>query len=122
MNDENLRMPLTIHLTGPAVSRHRLPLDQLTLFAEQLQFAVHRIGRVLSGEAVSLTRGPVPREVREACTLDLVAIRPGSLSLVCDLPLSSLSHASKQLRIFDDKGDLGEQSLEALVRLSLIHI
>ncbi len=118
MNDANLRMPLTIHLKGPAVARHRLQLDQLTLFAEQLQVAVHRIGRILSGESFSLTRGPIPKEVRDACTLELVAIEPGSLSLTCDLPLRSDSSGSQQLTLFQGNGEircLGERALEAFV-------
>lgn len=121
MNKENLRMPLTIHLVGPAVEKHRLPLDQLTLFAGQLQVAVHRIGRILSGEAFSLMPGPVPKDVKEACTLEIVAIAPGSLSLVCDLPIDTIPTKPEQLLLFEQstantKSELGEKSLEAFVQ------
>jgi hypothetical protein len=124
MNQQDLRMPLSIHLIGPAVEKHRLPLDQLTLFAGQLQVAVHRIGRILSGESFSLAPGPVPKEIREACTLELVAIGPGSLSLVCDLPIDASS--VEQLLLFKDAAGegnkaLGERSLEAFVEgISLV--
>lgn len=114
-------MPLTIHLVGPAVDNHRLPLDQLTLFAGQLQVAIHRIGRILSGEAFSLMPGPVPKDVKEACTLEVVAISPGSLSLVCDLPIETAPRTPEQLTLFDKstgdaKKELGERSLEAFVQ------
>lgn len=121
MSDEKLRMPLTIHLVGPAVENHRLPLDQLTLFAGQLQNAIHRIGRILSGEAFSLMPGPVPKDVKQACTLEVVAISPGSLSLVCDLPLEMAPRTPEQLSLFDERcaesrRALGEKSLEAFVQ------
>lgn len=121
MSNENLRMPLTIHLIGPAVDKHRLPLDQLTLFAGQLQVAIHRIGRILSGEAFSLTPGPIPRDVKEACTLEIVSIQSGSLSLVCDLPVEIAPRTPEQLSLFDEssadaKRVLGERSLEAFVQ------
>jgi hypothetical protein len=36
----NLRAPLKIHLQGPAVHRHRLPLQDFVLFARQVQSEV----------------------------------------------------------------------------------
>lgn len=126
MSNQNLRMPLTIHMVGPAVDKHRLSLDQLTLFAGQLQVAIHRIGRILSGEAFSLMPGPIPKDVKEACTLEVVAIKPGSLSLVCDLPLDIESRTPAQLSLFNESGAdakkaLGEKSLEAFVQ-GILHV
>lgn len=118
MDNDNRRKPLTIHLVGPGVSKHRLPLDQLTLFAGQLQVAVHRIGRILSGESFSLIPGPVPKDIKEACTLEMVSISPGSLSLVCDLPINIATAERPTLSTHGESNGslkLGERSLEALV-------
>ncbi|MCL5960737.1 MAG: hypothetical protein M1358_15790 [Chloroflexi bacterium] len=102
-----LRAPLTIYLEGPAVRRHRIALHDLVLFCRQLQTAMDRVGQVLLNESDSSRRGRKPAEVRGRCSLDLVEIRGGSLTLACDLP------AQNQLSMFDD---LGEKALTHLVQ------
>jgi hypothetical protein len=96
-----LRAPLSIHLEGPATERHRLPLHDVVLFADQLQTAIERVARLLTGRRISAQRGPLPSDIRRWCTLDLVEIKPGSVTLVCDLPqLPQI----EQLHLLDDLG------------------
>ena len=87
----NLRAPLKIHLQGPAVRHHRLPLQDFVLFARQVQTAVDRVARVILGQGVSTQSGRKPSEIIRSCALDLVAVRDGSLTVICDLPLQSPS-------------------------------
>jgi hypothetical protein len=100
--NENLRKPLYIHFDGPLLSDHRMSIDSFIQMIKQVQVAVHRIGANLSDS--SYTRGRRPKDLKESCSLELVAFKQGSFDVVCDLP-------PKQLQIADD---LGEQSLDCL--------
>src|SRR5438128_1369719 len=97
--DSELRARMTIHLEGPAVSNHRIPLQDLVLFGQQWQTAVNRVARVLLGQASSAQAGRTPGEIEEACALDVVALYGGSVQLVCDLP------QNKQLTFTEDLGE-----------------
>lgn len=97
---------MTIHLEGPAVSNHRIPLQDLVLFGQQWQTAVNRVARVLLGQASSAQAGRTPAEIEAACALEVVALYGGSVQLVCDLP------QNKQLSFTED---LGEEAIRHLV-------
>jgi hypothetical protein len=98
----NLRAPLRIHLEGPAVRHHRIGLQDFLLFARQLQTAVDRVARVIRGQGVSVQSGRKPSSIKGPCSLDIVEIRGGSLTITCDLPVES------QPELFED---LGEKAL-----------
>ncbi len=107
----NLRAPLKIHLQGPAVSHHRLPLQDFVLFARQVQTAVDRVARVLLGQGISTQPGRKPSEIIRSCSLDLVEVRDGSVTVICDLPVQS------QAELFEDiTEDLGEEALTSFVQ------
>lgn len=113
MDSQSLRAPITIHLEGPAVTRNRMPLRDLMLFSQQLQTAVDRIGRLLLGQSTSVQPGRKPSQIEQACTLEIVEIRGGSLTMVCDLP------EERQDSLLEDLGeeeDLGEQALISFVQ------
>jgi hypothetical protein len=106
----NLRAPLKIHLQGPAVRHHRLPLQDFVLFAQRVQTAVDRVARVLLGQGISTQPGRKPSEVIRSCSLDLVEVRGGSVAMICDLPIQS------QAELFGDGNeDLGEEALRSFV-------
>lgn len=101
---------LTIHLEGRGVERHRIALQDLILFGQQLQAALARVGTVLSGGA-SLKRGRKPAEIAEACALDLVSMTDGSVALAFEPRRQS----PEQLKIFPAADNLGERALGCLV-------
>src|SRR5712671_1672508 len=100
---------LTVHLEGKGVERHRVALQDLILFGQQLQAALARVGTVLSG-GTSLKRGRKPAEIAEACSLDLVSMTAGSVSLAFEPRLSS----PEQAKLFP-ADSLGERALGCLV-------
>lgn len=106
--EPEVRASLKIRMEGPAVRYHRIALQDLVLFGQQLQTAVDRVARVLLGQSTSAQPGRKPSEIKNSCALDFVALEPGSISLVCDLPMQS------QRTLFGE--DLGEQALTALVQ------
>ena len=104
--NSQLRVPLRVHLTGAAVRRHRMVLPDLVLLCRQLQIAVERVGRVLLSQKSSSQPRPNPTAVKAACSLEIVGITGGSLTLVCDLL------EQKQRPLFSG---LGEEALESFV-------
>jgi hypothetical protein len=107
----NLRAPLKIHLQGPAVRHHRLPLQDFVLFAKQVQTAVDRVARVLLGQGISTQPGRKPSEIKLSCSLDIIEVRDGSVTVICDLPVQS------QAELFEDIAeDLGEEALTSFVQ------
>jgi hypothetical protein len=106
MQQRELRAELAIRLEGPAVSEHRIALQDLVLFGQELQTAVNRVARVLLGQSASAQSGRTPAEIEESCRLEVVALRSGSVELVLDLP------QNRQLSFTED---LGEEALKALV-------
>jgi hypothetical protein len=107
----NLRAPLKIHLQGPVVRHHRLPLQDFVFFAQQVQTAVDRVARVLLGQGASTQTGRKPSEIKRSCSLDIIEVRDGSLAVICDLPVQS------QVELFEDVSeDLGEEALTSFVK------
>ncbi len=101
---------LTVHLEGKGVERHRIALQDLILFGQQLQGAIARVGAVLSGSA-SLKRGRKPAEIAEACALDLVSMTDGSLAFAFE----PRHQSPEQLKIFPAADNLGERALGCLI-------
>jgi hypothetical protein len=80
-------------------------VDDLALVAAQVQRAVERIALVLRGRE-GMKPGRRPREVEELTRLEVVALRPGSVTLELDL-----ARGERPL----DEMDVGRQALGRLV-------
>ena len=59
----------------------RIPVPELIKICEELQEAVMRQAEASEGKA-SMHRGPSAAMIKEVCTLELIAIKPGSTSLI----------------------------------------
>lgn len=73
---------LKIRFDGAAVGPGRIPVTHLLTFLSNLNKALQRTGRILTGEAESLRRGPQPRGIKEEIALDLVLLTHGSPAAV----------------------------------------
>lgn len=71
MTESTVRgIPLRVRLRRPGVPEGRiLLLSDLVKFGRQLQTAVDRVARMLSGEAVSARPGRRPEHIRSAYAL-----------------------------------------------------
>lgn len=103
----SLRAPLTVRMEGPAADRHRILLQDLVLFGQHLQTAIDRVARLLTGQRASVQAGRPPPAIKTACSLEVVELRGGSVTMVCDLP------AQSQPTLFYD---LGEEALARFVQ------
>ncbi len=99
---------LTAHLEGPAVKDNAIELADLSHFAGHLQNAVFRVAAVLSGQLHSAKRGPTLDSIAESCTLELLALQPGSVGLAMDFKRND------QLTISAEP-HLGETALQKLL-------
>ncbi len=107
MSKRSLRTPLELRLEGPGVRNSRISLDDLSLLSGHLQAAIKRVGQVLSGGVPSTQAGRKPSRVEATCTLQVVSIKAGSVTMLCDLPVQAEP---------DMFGDLGERAVECFVR------
>ncbi len=98
-------VPLVVRFRGPSVRAGRLLLSDLVHFGRQLQVALERVARVLSGE-VGRAGGRSPESLRSACALEVAAINQGSFELAMDLRREQMVFAGM---------DLGEEALERLI-------
>ena len=73
---------LKIRFDGKSIGTGRIPVSHLLCFLANLNKALQRTGRVLMGESESLRRGPKPRNIKEAVSLDLVLLTHGSPATV----------------------------------------
>ncbi|MDQ3776822.1 MAG: hypothetical protein M3461_21970 [Pseudomonadota bacterium] len=101
--------PLRVRLRGPGVPAGRILLSDLVKFGRQLQTAVDRVARVLSGEAVSARPGRRPEHLRSAFALEVVAIEPGGFELALDFRRDQTALPGM---------DMGETALAAGARAS----
>lgn len=99
------RGSIVVRLEGPAVAQGRIAVDDLALVAGQLQRAVQRIALVLRGEQ-GMRPGRRPREVEALTRLEVVALRPGSVTLDLDLAEGERPLAAM---------DVGREAVERLV-------
>ena len=73
---------LKIRFDGDAVGPSKIPVAHLLRFLTNMNKALQRTGRVLTGEADSMRRGPQPRSIKEEVALDLVLLTHGSPAAV----------------------------------------
>ena len=98
--------PLVVRLEGPAVRHHRIPVDDIVLFASHLQKAVDRVARLLLGQSISVQLGRPPSKIKAVCPLEIAAMGQGSVTFGFD------RSGERQATLF---GDIGDQALIALV-------
>jgi tRNA A37 threonylcarbamoyladenosine synthetase subunit TsaC/SUA5/YrdC len=79
---------LRIQFDGKAVGESRIPVSYLLTFLSNMEKAIKRTSRVLSGEASSLQKGRVPENIKKEIALDLVQITHASPSAVLGLERS----------------------------------
>lgn len=73
---------LTIRFDGKAIGPGKIPVAHLLRFLSNLDKALIRTGRVLSGDAESVRQGRPPHNLKEEVALDLVSLTHGSPAAV----------------------------------------
>lgn len=73
---------LKIRFDGQAVGPGKIPVAHLLRFLTNMNKALQRTGRVLTGDAESVRRGPQPHSIKEEVALDLVLLTQGSPAAV----------------------------------------
>lgn len=96
---------LKIRFDGDAVGSGRISVAHLLRFLTNMNKALQRTGRVLTGEAESVRRGPQPRSIKEEVALDLVLLTHGS-------PAAVLGFERRQKDVSLPGMDLGLEILE----------
>ncbi|MGK2915681.1 MAG: hypothetical protein ACSLE5_14755 [Porticoccaceae bacterium] len=105
---------LKIRFDGEAVGSGRIQVAHLLSFLTNMTKALHRTGRVLTGEAESVRRGRQPHSIKEEVALDLMLLTHGS-------PAAVLGFERWQPEVSFQELDLGLDILEkALAGLSSV--
>lgn len=73
---------LKVRFDGEAMGAGKIPVALLLKFLTNLNKALQRTGRVLTGEAESVRRGQPPANIKEEVALDLVLLTDGSPAVV----------------------------------------
>lgn len=73
---------LKIRFDGAAVGPGRIPVAHLLSFLANMNKALQRTGRVLTGDAESVRRGRQPHSIKEEVALDLTLLTHGSPAAV----------------------------------------
>lgn len=73
---------LKIRFDGNAVGAGKIPVTHLLRFLTNMNKALYRTGRVLTGESESVRRGPQARSIKEEVALDLIMLTHGSPAAV----------------------------------------
>lgn len=100
---------LKIRFDGKAVGPGRIPVAHLLHFLGNLNKALQRTGRVLTGETESVRRGPQPRSIKEEVALDLVLLTQGSQAAV-------LGFDRRQTELSLPSMDIGLEILESALK------
>ena len=105
---------LAIRFDGEEIGPGRIPVSHLLRFLSSLNKALLRTGRILTGEAGSVCRGPQPRSIKDEVALDLVLLTHGS-------PAAVLGFERRQTDASLPGMDLGMEILEtAMAGLSAV--
>lgn len=105
---------LKIRFDGEAVGSARIPVAHLLSFLTNMNKALQRTGRVLTGEAESVRRGRQPHSIKEEVALDLTLLTHGSPAAVLGFERWQPKRSFQQM-------DLGLDILEkALAGLSTV--
>ena len=76
---------LKVRFDGEAVGPGAIPVTHLLRFLSNLNKALQRTGRLLSGETESVRRGPQSRNIKDELALDMVLLTHGSPAAVIGL-------------------------------------
>ena len=102
---------LSIRLDGPSIGSSRIPVSQLLRLLTEFNKALHRVGRVLLGEADSSRKGRNQRSISAEVALDLVEITHGSPATVLGLERSC---GQQSIECMDFGVEIIEKSLNGL--------
>jgi hypothetical protein len=90
---------LELRAKGPGVRRGRIPVPDLIKICEEAQRAVNRQAEFMEGRK-TLHPGPITDAIRQECTLELIALKPGCTRLQFGI-------AKPQVPLFNDQPTLG---------------
>ncbi len=105
---------LKIRFDGKAIGPKRIPVSHLLSFLTNMNKALERIGRVLTGESESLRRGPKPRNIKEAVSLDLVLLTHGSPATILGFERGQKQQTLPDMDNFDFGLDIIEKAVIGL--------
>jgi len=100
---------LKIRFDGKVIGPGRIPVALLLRFLSNLNKALQRTGRVLSGANESTSQGRPPRSIKEEIALDLVFLKEGS-------PAAVLGLERRQGEALFPQMDFGLMILESAVK------
>jgi len=75
------RPVLTVKLEGPGIRKGRVPIPDLVRICEDVQSAISKQAEALRKEK-TYHPGPIKRNIQEECTLELIAIRGNSPTML----------------------------------------
>lgn len=108
---------LSVRLIGPEVEAGRIPADDLALVLKKVQLSMKRLGESLSGRSVSGGPGRIPAWISDACTVQVSALRQGSVEI--GLELMQTSHQQILLGMNQPLGEVAALTLvDGLERLA----
>lgn len=106
------RRVLEVHLDGPAVKGHRISVDDFGRLIHNIQLATKRLGQRIAGQEGKRV-GRLLKDVEASCSLQVVALKPGSVRVHLGLPPQP-----SQPSMFGDTGVLAlERLLDGLEML-----
>ncbi len=91
---------LEIRLIGPGVEQGRVYISDLVLLGQKLQGALNRAAS-LPFANLSSRRPRLPKEVKDKCALQLVALKSGSVLLELDLPRDEPTSEGSEVGVED---------------------
>lgn len=100
---------LSVRLIGPEVEAGRIPADDLALVLKKVQLSMKRLGESLSGRSVSGGPGRIPAWISDACTVQVSALRQGSVEI--GLELMQTSHQQILLGMNQPLGEVAALTL-----------
>ena len=100
---------LKIRFEGGVIGPGKIPVVHLLRFLSNLNKALHRVGRVLQGDAKSIRKGRPPRSIEGEVELDLVLLSEGS-------PAAVLGFDRRKSDSFLPGMDFGEEVLNQALK------
>lgn len=100
---------LTICLKGPNVHEGRILLSDFIQIVQKTQLAIRRTALSIIGKSKEIHPGRPQKDIAEACNLELVGFRPGSVEV--DLDFSK----KPEPKLFQGY-DIGNQALKTVVQ------
>ncbi|HUU00433.1 MAG TPA: hypothetical protein VM425_03230 [Myxococcota bacterium] len=102
---------LQILLKGGRADEHRISIDSLTDLLKKVQLCVKRVGLSLVGKSAEAKPGRIKGDVEAACSLEVVAINPGSFGVA----LALSPDQEPETTLFGTKEPLGQEAVAKFV-------